>query len=378
MLDNLIVEVKMITDYLYKIITDRRSGFIPTCIKIVLRALSWLYFLALKVYEILNRIGLIRTRELPCRVVSIGNIVVGGTGKTPASIAVAKIIRESGQNPAILLRGYRSDINADWAVVSDGKKTLLSPEQAGDEPYMVADELSGIPVLIGKNRYQTGAEAIKRWEVDTLILDDGFQYRKLKRDADIVVIDATQPFGTGSLLPRGTLREPASALASSDLILVTRINQVANRRRLREGLECYAPDVPIAESIHEPDCLYPIDTHKPIEIEFLKDKRVLAVCGIGNPASFEDTLYSLGVSHVELLAFSDHYQYRADDIKKISEQQTKSDSEVIVTTKKDEQKMLASCQNFNGKSNLPSIYILSIKLKILTGRKSLQTLLKTY
>lgn len=362
-------------DYLYKIITDEKSGFIASCIKIALLPLSWLYFLGLKIYETVIRIDLIRVRELPCQVISIGNIVVGGTGKTPVAIAVAEAFREAGRKSAILLRGYRSNIDDDWAVVSDEKEILLSPKQAGDEAYMIAKELSDVPVLIGKDRYRTGTEAIKRWDVDAVILDDGFQYRKLKRDADIVVIDATQPFGTRRLLPRGTLREPGRALRRADLILITRINQVDNPQRLREQIRRYAPNIPVAESIHEPECLYPIGTRKPIELEFLKSKRVLAVCGIGNPESFEQTLYSLGVSYVELLAFGDHYQYSVNDIKDISKRQTESNSEIIVTTKKDEPKLLVFLHCFNSQSDLSSIiYILSIKLKVLTGQDSLTLL----
>ena len=376
----------MIADYLYKIITNKSSGFIATCIKIALRPLSWLYFLGFKVYEILDRIGLIKTRKLPCQVISVGNIVVGGTGKTPAVIAMAKALREAGRKPAILLRGYRAAVNDDWAIVSDGKKILLSSQQSGDEAYMVAKELSSIPVLIGKDRYRNGTEAIKRWGADAVILDDGFQYRKLKRDADIVVIDATHPFGTGSLLPRGTLREPRQALERADLILITRIDQVAELQCSQDQIRQYAPNVPIAESMHEPECLYPIGTRSQIGLKFLENKRVLAVCGIGNPESFADTLYFLGASHVELLAFGDHYQYNENDIKNISERQIKSNSEIIVTTKKDEPKLLAFFQkyndwnrctpDFNGQSCLPSIYILSIKLKMLTGQDSLNTLLK--
>lgn len=368
---------KPLTNYLYQIITNERSGFIATCIKIALRPLSWIYFLGLMAYKILIQIGLLRLRKLPCEVVSIGNIVVGGTGKTPTAIAVAEAFRDAGRRSAILLRGYRSSIDADWAVVSDGDKILLSLQQAGDEAFMIAKELPGIPVLIGKERYRTGIEAVKRWGVDVVILDDGFQHRKLEHDIDIVVIDVTCPFGTGGLLPRGTLREPRRGLRRADLILITRADQVVDCRDLREEIGRYAPNVPIMESIHAPECLYQIGTRELIGLEFLENKSVLAVCGIGNPESFAETLSSLNVSRVELLAFDDHCQYDETAVKKIFERQTESNSEIIVATKKDEQKLLAffqqcnewscSSSDFNGQSYLPSIYILSIKLTFPTN-----------
>jgi len=367
--------------YLYKIITNKNTGFIATCIKCALYPLSWLYFWGIEFYEILFRIGLIKTKELPCQVVSIGNIVVGGTGKTPAAIEIAKILINTGRKPAILLRGYRSQIDSDWAVVSNGEKILISSEQAGDEAYMVAKELPGIPVLIGKKRYRTGYEAIKQYGVDVVILDDGFQHRELKRDIDIVVIDAKQPFGTGRLLPAGTMREPVKALSRADLVMLTRVNQGVNLPELRKRIRQYAPDAKIIETLHQPECLFLIGKHEPIPIEFLEGKKVLAVCGIGNPESFSNTLLSLGVSKIELLPFKDHHRYSKDDIKRIFRKKRKSDSEIIVTTKKDEQKLLAFLQKDNEWSNntpyfTPEyLYILSIKLKMLTGQDYLRKLL---
>jgi tetraacyldisaccharide 4'-kinase len=272
-------------------------------------------------------------------VISIGNIVAGGSGKTPAVMAVVKMLEEhTDLNMAVLSRGYRSKIRRS-AVVSDGDNILLTADEAGDEPHLLGRSLPSVPVLIGKDRYETGLKAIREWNCKAIILDDGFQYLRLARDIDIITIDATRPFGLDHLLPRGYLREPLSNLRHADIILLTRVDQCENLGLVRGRLAEVAPSVPVFESIYEPRSLRYLDTDQDMGLDAIRGKNVLAVCGIANPASFADTLCSLGTGKVELLSFPDHHRYPLSSNKRIRLKAEESDADVIVTTEKDAPKL---------------------------------------
>jgi len=351
--------------YLYQVITGRRRGIIPDLIRLTLLPLSWLYLLIVKTRNFFYERGIFNSKRLPCSVISIGNIVAGGTGKTPAAIAIAEKLKGYGMRVAVISRGYRGKVRKKCAFVSDGEKMLLSPEEAGDEAYLLARSLPKIPVVIGKDRFLAGFEAVKRWQVDVIILDDGFQHRELARDLDIVTVDASKSYGTNMLLPSGTLREPKSSLKRADLILLTRVDQTGDVERVRDQLKKYAPTTPIAESIHAPRSLRRIGSQSPTDLSFLANKDVLAVCGIAHPESFLKTLQSLNVKSVELMDFFDHNDYTPADLELISQAALKTD--LVVTTEKDEQKLLAL-------SGI-HIFVLSVSLEFLKGEKSLEKLL---
>jgi len=351
--------------YFYQVITGRRSGIIPDLIRLKLLPLSWLYLLIVKTRNFFYERGILKSKKLPCSVISIGNIVAGGTGKTPAAITIAKKLTDYRMRIAVMSRGYRSKTGKEYACVSDGEKLLLSPEEAGDEAHLLACSLPGVFVVIGKNRYLAGLEAFRRWQVDVIVLDDGFQHRRLARDLDIVTVDASRPYGTNMFLPSGTLREPKSSLKRADLILLTRVDQTGDVNNIHAQLKKYAPNVPIIESIHAPRSLRRIGSQSFLDLSFLANKNVLAVCGIAHPESFLKTLQSLNVKSTTLLDFFDHNDYVYEDFKLISQAALKTD--LVVTTEKDEQKLLAL-------SGMP-IFVLSVELKLLTGKELLEKLL---
>lgn len=328
-----------LVSYLESVISGERRGIIAAVLKLVLLKISWMYLGAVWLRRWLYSKGILRTRHLPCKVISVGNVVAGGSGKTPAVIAIARMLKErSDLRMAILSRGYHSKTRSP-AVVSDGERILLDSAEAGDEPYLLSQSLPGIPVLIGKDRVETGSMAVHRWDSQTVILDDGFQYLKLARDVDIVTVDATRPFGLEHALPRGYLREPLSVLNRADLILLTRVDQCSNLDFVRDRLTQIAPSVPVCESIHKPRSLRSLDTGQEMGLDAIKDKRVLAVCGIANPLSFAETLRSLEAEEVELLSFPDHHEYPPSSIEIIQQQAKDLGIEMIITTEKDAMKL---------------------------------------
>ncbi len=346
---------------LYTFIMTKQRGVVSTLIRILLMPLSWFYRAVIWIRNYCWTSGIFKQKRLSCTVISVGNIVVGGTGKTPAVAAIAKLLQNEGFQVAVLLRGYRRHSSEEITVVSNGEDLLCSREESGDEADMLARQLPNIPIIVGKQRYLTGKAAIDRFKSNVLILDDGFQHRQLARDVDILTIDATQPYGTGALLPIGTLREPISALQRADIILLTRTDAVdTNIAKLKAELNRLAPNTPILESKHQPTSLYWLnytDKHTKMPIENLTNKRLLAVCGIGNPDAFVATLGQYHPEAVELYAFPDHHVYTESDLQKIQYQMQLCGAEWVVTTQKDEQK-LASLS-----TKLP-IVVLAIELVI--------------
>ena len=363
-------------------------------LRFLLIPLSWFYTASVQLRNILYTRGVFKARRLPCRVISVGNIVVGGTGKTPAVIVIAKHLQREGMRVAILLRGYKRRVREKVTIVSDGEKVCASPIESGDEADMMAKHLSGVPIIVGKCRYLTGQVALERFKVDVLLLDDGFQHRQLARDVDILTIPATHPFGSPKkLLPAGTLREPPTALRRADLILLTHAdtpNISAHAKKVVKGL---APNAPVLESIYRPTHLYPLAISSqqsaismkpslpteteirdpkaiPTDIKELKGKRVIAVCGIGNPDAFVATLMRCSVASVELLAFPDHHVYTEADKQRIDTAFQAAAADLIVTTQKDEQKLARFVDNWK----LP-IVVLAVALVITDGDEMLTDVL---
>lgn len=353
---------------LYTLITTKQSGVIPIILRPPLIPLSWLYGVVIWIRNYCFTSGIFKLKRLPCTVISVGNIVAGGTGKTPAVAAIAKLLQNKDLQVAILLRGYKRRRSEQITVVSDGENRLCSREESGDEADMLARQLPNIPIIVGKQRYLTGKAAIECFKSDVLILDDGFQHRQLARNVNILTIDATQPFGTGALLPIGTLREPTTAIQRADIIFLTRTDAVdINIADLKVPLNRLAPNTPILESIHQPTSLYWLnqtDKHVTMPIEDITGKRLLAVCGIGNPDAFVATLQKYNPEVVELFAFPDHHVYTESDLLQIQHQMQQCEAEWIVTTQKDEQKLVSLS------TELP-IVVLAIELVITDGEDAL-------
>ncbi len=353
---------------LYTYITTEQRGFFSRMFRVLLMPLYGLYRLIVFIRNYCYKVSVFKQQKLPCVVISIGNIVVGGTGKTPTVATIAKVLQNNETNVSILLRGYKRKRNNEITIVSDGKNLLCSREESGDEANMLAHQLSNIPIIVGKRRYLAGEAAISKFNSEILILDDGYQHRKLARDLDILTIDATQPYGTGSLLPIGTLREPKSSIKRADFILLTRTDaKDINIERLKTELNQLAPNTPILESIHKPTSLYQLNqanVNSTMPLNDLSGKRLLAVCAIGNPKAFVKTLEKHNPVKVELIAYPDHHVYSESDIQQIQHQMIQSEAEWIVTTQKDEQK-LASLN-----TDLP-ILVLAIELVITECEKDL-------
>ena len=359
-------------NYLYSVITQKITGPLPTLLLTLLTPLSYLYAAIVNIRNWIYDYRLLRSKRLPPTVISVGNITSGGTGKTPVVIWIARALVDGGYRPAILLRGYhREEKTPATYVVSDGREILASVETSGDEALMIARELPSVPVLIGKDRYETGCHALQRLKCDVLILDDGFQHRKLARDLDIVTVDATQPFGTKKLLPAGTLREPISALRRADLIMLTRVDMAESADEIREDIATLAGDTPIMESRHEPTRLYRLGIGEDIDFGVLKGKKLFAVCGIGNPGAFAETLRRYEPQKVDLLPFPDHHQYSRTDFVRIQREAKQTGADFIATTRKDELKLAPFCTNEGDNAtalDYPPILILAIELSVTAGK----------
>lgn len=365
-------------------------------LRFLLIPFSWLYAAVISIRNRLYALGVFKARALPCRVISVGNIVVGGTGKTPAVIALAKHLQTEKVRVAILLRGYKRQSREKVTIVSDGERVCASLKESGDEAYMMAKHLSGIPIVVSSQRYQAGQVALERFGVDVLLLDDGFQHRQLARDVDILTVPAHSAIGLQAakerLLPAGNLREPPTALRRADVILLTHTDMADVSPCTKETVQRLAPNALILESVHQPVHFYPLVFPKNAEgtdfrptSEAVKGKRLLAVCGIGNPDAFATTLMRCSAESVELLAYPDHHVYTEADFVRINTVFQAAQADMIVTTQKDAQKLEAFVgdREFPRKSRdhahrdgvLPPILVLEVALVITEGVEKLLELL---
>ncbi len=316
-------------------------------------------------YSIKKIHALKHQKKLSCRVISIGNITVGGTGKTPGTIAIAEEAKKRRFLPCILTRGYKGNMRGP-CFVSKGDKPLLNEEEAGDEPLLMAEKLKGVPVIKGADRYEAGMFALSSLpsalRPDIFILDDGFQHWKLFRDKDILFIDGTNPFGNRRLLPIGTLREPLDAIGRADIVVITKTDESVKSQELgvpptqpspsrgegKGGVDRGQLSIKdLIEKIrkHNSKASLFLAEHRPSEfitasgetfpLEWARGKRFLGFAGIGNPKSFKETLLTTGLDLRGFTFYRDHYRYHAGDMRKIIEYSKKSDANWIVTTEKD-------------------------------------------
>ena len=281
-------------------------------------------------------------RKLPCRVVSVGNITAGGTGKTPMTLYLAQHLAGLGFKVVIASRGYRGRAERCGGIVSDGRQVLMTPAEAGDEPFMMATALPGIPVLVGRDRYVSGLAAVERFGAEILILDDAFQHLRLARDVDIVLLDAARPLGNGHLLPRGTLREPARALTRAHALVLTRVDDRAQGR----GLPCGGRyRKPLFHSRHLPwGCWVPdgrpmaaADVSQALadDPQLLAGRRVLAFSGIAANNDFRRTVKRLGALEAGFVAHADHHAYSWEDCRGLCRKAQLMGADALATTFKD-------------------------------------------
>lgn len=363
---------KDIEKYFLDVIYNREQGFKAEAIRKTLFVLSKLYTSVVKLRAFFYKHGIFRKKTLGCMIISIGNITVGGTGKTPLVEMFARALSEGGRKVAVLSRGYKRRkrfsfmdlLKMKWreyvpSVVSDGQKLLMDSRDAGDEPYMLARNLKGTPVIVGKNRVKSGSYAIEKFGSDTLILDDGFQYLPLNRRLNIVLVDATNPFGNGHLLPRGILREPLSHLTRADIFFVTKARDVRTddiKRRLKE----VNPRAEAVECYYEPKHLVDMCSGKELSLDLLKDKKAVVVSAIADPEGFETLLERLGAKKAMVFRYPDHYRFTENDIEIIMNSAQKK-ADMIVTTEKDSVRFPAR------KSPAVPIVYLRVEVKIISG-----------
>jgi tetraacyldisaccharide 4'-kinase len=281
-------------------------------------------------YKLKTAYDLKRQKRLPTRVISIGNITSGGTGKTPATIAVAFEARRRGLKPCVLTRGYKGSIKGPVHVTAN-----MKAEEAGDEPLLMARRLGDISVVKCANRYEAGMYAINNLDPvpDLFVLDDGFQHRRLFRDKDILLVNSRDPFANGKLLPVGLLREPLGQMKRADIIVITKTSD-DNSRELKETIRGCNADAPIFGSGYRLSSVMDASGEKRL-IEWLKGKDVYAFCGIGEPDSFRDALVGAGARLRGFRAFGDHRRYTQGDMRKIRKEAHVNGAPWIITTEKD-------------------------------------------
>ena len=326
-------------------------------------------------------LGFSGKERLNCFVISLGNITVGGTGKTPTAQRLAKEIRDMGYRVVILNRGYRAKFYGEVGIVSDGKSLKMDAAEAGDEAYMLAKHLPNVPVLIGARRAVSGQYAIENFGAEVVILDDGYQHWQVIRDLDILLIDAVSVFGNGHLLPRGTLRESMSHISRADVCLMTKVDQAGegSRELIRETIRKYNSAAQIVESIHKPRCLIPLAEWSTnlsgdgVSVDTISGRRVMAVSAIGNPASFERTLRDLGAEIISSLRYPDHHDYTIMEMEDILRQADSFAAEMIIVTEKDAVKIPDEVARENWR--IP-IFVISVEVTFQVGAAEFEELLR--
>ena len=336
--------------YLLDVVEERRTGKAATSLRGTLRALSWIFRAIVQVRLWLYRHRIIRPSTLGCQVISVGNLTVGGTGKTPVVEVFARNLRAQGRKVAILSRGYKSRELSFWQktmqrissrrietpprVVSDGERLLLDSDTAGDEPYMLASNLPDVAVVVDRDRVKAGKYAIRELGCDTLILDDGFQYLKLGHRLDIALVDRSNPFGGGHLLPRGLLREPMRNIKRAGFIFITKCDE-EGAPELKERLRRLNPNAEISECRHAAKYLKSVFAERRHELDWLKGRKIAAVSGIAVPESFENALRGFGAELVYVRRFADHHRFSQQEVIDVINASIRRGAEAVLTTEKD-------------------------------------------
>jgi tetraacyldisaccharide 4'-kinase len=301
----------------------------------VLYACSQVYQLAAKFRAHLYERGILEQKSLPCKVVSIGNITVGGTGKTPMVEYVANLLKGLGLKVAVISRGYGGYAQGSGGIVSNGKTIFMKQEESGDEPQLLATKLKGVPLLVGKDRYRAGRRAISKFGSSVLVLDDAFQHLPLKRDLNLLLLDSTRPFGNGHCIPRGTLREPIDQMKRASSFILTRWPEEKNLSRVIPMIEACAPGRPIFRCMHVPVGLFVAGRKEFVDLGDLKGRRLFAFCGIAQNDSFLDTVSGLEGYIGGCLEFPDHHRYSHHDLRVIWKMARDLNVDDIITTEKD-------------------------------------------
>ena len=334
--------------YLVKLIQEKgadedQPGGIVLLLRI-LKAFSYVFGGVVALRYFLYRTGILRRYPLGIQVISVGNVTAGGTGKTPVTEIFARTLAAEGRKVAILSRGYRRKEAPWWQrlftqvvepplVVSDGKRVLRDSATGGDEPYMLASNLPGVAVIVDRNRVKAGRYAVKRLGCNTLILDDGFQYQKLKHSIEVVLVDSTNPFGNGNLLPRGILREPVRNIRRADIIFLTKCR--GDVSGVKEEIRRYNSTAEIVECNHTPKVLKDVWSREEFPLDWLSGKTLCTLSGIASPKGFENSLRHLGARVVWCERYADHHRYDSSEVLYALNRTADMGADALVTTEKD-------------------------------------------
>lgn len=382
MRDRIIHAVEDFQQFTIDVVYERKQGRFVRLYGGLLNVLSKVFSMVVQIRLFLYERRIFRDHSLGCLVVVVGNLTVGGTGKTPVVEKFARALSERGRKVAILSRGYKSRneplLSRCWQmitngeprppkVVSDGREIRLDAIHAGDEPYMLARNLPGIAVVVDKSRVKAGWYAIREFGVDTLILDDGYQYLSLKGRLNLLLIDKTDPFGNGHLLPRGVLREPIKHLSRASYIFLTRSNGEPDEE-LNNLIKQHNSGAEIIECRHQPKFLRDVDSGERRELSELKGRRVGAFSGIARPESFEDFLRKCGAEIVANQRFLDHHQYTMRELDRLFRRFAQMGVEAAVTTEKDAVRV---SKNFKPFAPIP-LYYLRMEIEIIKGAKDFE------
>jgi len=355
-----------------KIQSEKKTFSAYSVLKLFFYIFSVFYWLGYHLRFLLYRSGAVKPKKLQAKVISIGNITLGGTGKTPLVIYLAEKLKQKELKVSILTRGYKRRKKELTEIGRENKKRI-SWTEVGDEPYLLASRLYDVPVLISKDRANAGVSAERKYQADFLVLDDGFQHWKLSRDLDIVVIDSTNPFGNLKLFPAGILREPLSSLKRADIFVLNKVDQISDEHNVIRVLRRYNQDAPIIQSVYKINSIERLldhsskEKHLPIQVEetHLEGKKALAFSGIGNPLSFEKSLDLLKVQVLSHRRFPDHFFYQKKDILNLEKEAQNLEADFMITTEKDSIRIPMMSE-----LKIP-IYIFKIDLVIINGEETL-------
>jgi tetraacyldisaccharide 4'-kinase len=350
-----------------KLVSGQSKGVIASAMRLLLNVIAVFYGMCVWLRNRLFDSGFARSygvtaaglvtsdrTQATVPVMSVGNITVGGTGKTPLVIWLSNLLGEHKINCAILTRGYKAATGEE------------------DEPGMLAKNCPGTTVVVNPDRLAGAIEAVKKRRAQVLIMDDGFQHRRLHRDIDIVAIDAMQPFGFGKMLPAGLLREPASSLKRAQAAIITRCDLISRNdiTELTTAISRINPDLIIAQTVHSPVCA--TSGSKQIMLDELKGRKIYVFCGIANPEAFFATTGLLGVNIVGSKVYNDHHNYTSDDAEEILAEAGKFGAEIILTTEKDYKKVPAAAP---GKGNYVFAY-LAVRVQFVDGADRIRELIE--
>jgi len=293
-------------------------------------------------------------------VVSIGNLTVGGTGKTPAVELAVRTLIDLGHRPGVLSRGYGRR-GGGVQVVADAASIRLDAEEAGDEPFLLARRLPGVPVVVGANRYEAGRLARARFGVTAVVLDDGFQHRTLRKDLEVLMVRAAEPWGNGRLLPGGPLREPVGRLARAGLVVATGAHGIDEAAAVSATVARVAPAVPVLTAAHVPTECFESSAMRVVPVAALREGRLVGFAGIGSPDRFRHTLHEAGAAVVDFREFPDHHWYTREDLARLERRAAELDAHGFVTTEKDWVRL----------HRLPApkrpVYVLRVRLALTSG-----------